>query len=94
MQNSYYPLDAPVEKITISQIVKFTITNMNIALFNTASMNAMLYNDTDVIVDGMYFTLTPEQYAEWSRLGDEYLIALVKELIRIKYAKKEENILS
>lgn len=85
MQDSYYPLDPPAEKVVVKRVIKFTITNLNITLFNQATMMAMLYDD-DIMFDGLFLTLAGQEYLEWNN-DDEYLVDWVARQIRIQYNK-------
>lgn len=85
MQDTYYPLDPCAEKIVVKRVIKFTITNLNITLFNQATMMAMLYDD-DVMIDGLFLTLTGSEYLDWNS-DDEYLVSWVERQIRIQYNK-------
>jgi hypothetical protein len=83
MSDSYYPLEPAVERIVIQRVVKFTINNLNITLFNQATMTAVLYND-DVLLDGLFLTLAGQEYLDWNS-DDEYLVNWVSQQIRYQY---------
>lgn len=84
MSNSYYPLEPEVERIVIQRVVKFTINNLNITLFNQATMTAVLYNVDDVLLDGLFLTLAGQEYLDWNS-DDEYLVNWVAQQIRYQY---------
>jgi hypothetical protein len=84
MQDSYYPLEPPVEKIVINKVVKFIIANLQITLFEQATMTAVLYNVDDVLLDTLYLILAGREYLDWNS-DDEYLINWVAQQIRYTY---------
>ena len=81
--NQEYPLDKPIEKVVRSEMVKFTINNLQVTPFNQATMSVMLLNDKNESVDGMYLVLQGEEYMLWN--SDQYLIDWVKLQIHNKY---------
>jgi hypothetical protein len=83
MNTGYYPLDAPIEKVVISEMIKFSISNLVVSPFNSATMSVMLVNLENAVVDGMYLTLEGEEYMLWT--SDQYLIDWVKVQIHNKY---------
>lgn len=83
MNNDYYPLDNPIEKVVRSEMVKFSIINLVVLPFNQATMSCMLVDQNDSVVDGMYLVLEGEEYILWN--SDQYLIDWVKLQIEKKY---------
>ena len=83
MNPGYYPLDAPIEKVVRSEMIKFSINNLIVTPFNQATMSVMLADMSDAVVDGMYLILEGEEYNAWN--SDEYLIDWVKVQIHKKY---------
>lgn len=83
MNTEYYPLDEPIEKIVRSEMIKFTINNLQVLPFNQATMSVMLLDVENAVVDGMYLILEGEEYMLWN--SDEYLINWVKLQIHKKY---------
>jgi hypothetical protein len=83
MNPGYYPLDKPIEKVVISEMIKFSINNLVVSPFNQATMSVMLVNDKNETVDGMYLILEGEEYKLW--VSDQYLIDWVKLQIHNKY---------
>jgi hypothetical protein len=83
MNQEYYPLDKPIEKVVRSEMIKFTINNIVVTPFNQATMSVMLLDLENVVVDGMYLVLEGEEYMLWN--SDEYLINWVKLQIHNKY---------
>lgn len=83
MNNQYYDLDKPIEKIVKSEMLKFSINNLVVSPFNSATMSVMLVDVNDNIVDGMYLILEGEEYSFWN--SDEYLIEWVRIQIDKKY---------
>lgn len=84
MNISYYPLEPEVERIIIQRIAKFTINNLNITLFSQATMTAVLYNIDDVLLDGLFLTLSGQEYLDWNS-DDEFLVNWVSQQIRYRY---------
>lgn len=83
MNPEYYPLDKPIEKVVRSEMIKFTINNLVVSPFNSATMSVMLLDLENTVVDGMYLVLEGEEYMLWN--SDEYLINWVKLQIHNKY---------
>lgn len=83
MNTEYYPLDEPIEKVVRSEMIKFTINNLQVLPFNQATMSVMLLDVENAVVDGMYLILEGEEYMLWN--SDEYLINWVKIQIHKKY---------
>jgi hypothetical protein len=83
MNNEYYNLDQPIEKIVKSEMIKFSINNLVVTPFNQATMSVMLVNLENAVVDGMYLILEGEEYNAWN--SDQYLIDWVKVQIEKKY---------
>ena len=83
MQDIYYPLVPSSEKVVVKKVIKFAITNLNITLFNQATMMAMLYDDVTMI-DGLFLTLAGQEYLDWNS-DDEYLVDWVAQQIRYQY---------
>lgn len=83
MNPGYYPLDAPIEKVVRSEMIKFSINNLIVTPFNQATMSVMLADMSDAVVDGMYLILEGEEYNAWN--SDQYLIDWVKVQIHKKY---------
>jgi hypothetical protein len=81
--NQEYPLDKPIEKVVRSEMVKFTINNLQVTPFNQATMSVMLLDIQNAVVDGMYLVLQGEEYMLWN--SDQYLIDWVKLQIHNKY---------
>lgn len=83
MNTGYYPLDAPIEKVVRSEMIKFTINNIVVSPFKQATMSVNLVSVDNLLVDGMYLILEGEEYDAW--ISDEYLINWVKLQIHNKY---------
>lgn len=83
MNTEYYPLDVPIEKVVRSEMTQFTINNVIVTPFNSATMSVMLLDVSDSVVDGLYLTLEGEEYNAWN--SDQYLVDWVKVQIRKKY---------
>lgn len=83
MNSAYYDLDVPIEKVVKSEMIKFSINNLVVSPFNSATMSVMLLDIFDSAVDGMYLVLEGEEYMLWN--SDQYLIEWVKLQIYKKY---------
>tara|TARA_R110002126_G_scaffold266094_2_gene409250 strand:+ start:1466 stop:1729 length:264 start_codon:yes stop_codon:yes gene_type:complete len=83
MNQGYYDLDKPIEKVVRSEMIKFSINNLVCEPFDRATMSVMLLDESNSVVDGMYLILEGEEYKLW--VSDEYLISWVKLQINNKY---------
>lgn len=83
MNPEYYNLDEPIEKVVISNMIKFSINNVVVSPFNSATMTVVLVDELNHMIDGMFLTLDGEAYTAW--LTDEYLVDWVKLQIQYHY---------
>lgn len=83
MNSEYYDLDKPIEKVVRSEMIKFSINNLVVTPFNSATMSVMLVDLENAVVDGMYLVLEGEEYMLWN--SDQYLVDWVKLQIHNKY---------
>lgn len=78
MENISCDVDFTITKT--NNIKKFSIHNINVKLFESVSMNVLLFNENDVVVDGRYLVMDNADYAQWAN-DDNYLLEWVKSKI-------------
>ncbi len=81
MNNTFYDLNPPIEKIIIQTSVKFTINELIINLFNSASMYINLYDKDNIIISNKYLEMNEYDYSLWNN-DDEYLVNWVLKQLR------------
>jgi hypothetical protein len=81
MNNTFYDLNPPIEKIIVQINVKFTINEIIIKLFNSASMQVYLYDENNVILSIKFLEMNEYDYSLWNN-DDEYLVNWVIKQLR------------
>ena len=72
-----YTIDVvPYEYVNTETISKVNINIINIVLFTSVTVNAVLYNQSNHIVTAKNFVLAGEDYTQWG-YDDTYIITYV-----------------
>ena len=68
----------PAEEITTKIITSFTVNVMRLELFQSVTVNVMLYGENGGFLEVKTITLSGQDYLDWNN-NDQYLIDKVAE---------------
>jgi hypothetical protein len=85
IENETYPLDEPITKIIRYEFLTFTISELMVQAFKSATMRVELNTIDQGVGEILFLTMEGPAYDLWN--SDEYLVNWVREQLKIIYQK-------